>query len=130
MICDAQGVADNIACLKAPCINANQRLAVEIVLMNYIAAALATRQDIYTKDELTDLGKCFKCFDPEQLAAARTFSLWQMAELLSQSAPTTVAGLTNEAQCLACDPGQLKAIWQAMFCEMLEAAYDAQVELV
>lgn len=107
--------------------NPIMRMQIQIVLLNYIIAALTRAESVYTLAELLDKGKCCDCIEGDlDHDAIFTYILWKYAESLSQSAPATSGELIDAACHLLCSGGDHKRILTPLYCEMFDALIDAQ----
>ncbi len=118
--CDCAEILANSASMRDPAISELTRRAINIVLLNSILAGL-NDTDVYTLDELLNLGKCCTC-DISSLdqSAMLTIMLWELAK--SVGTISELPGeLVNQAVCLNCDPRFFDSILLALICRFITA---------
>lgn len=103
---------------RDPNVVTQMRQAMQIVLLNYINSQMSG-QDLFTLDELLQLGKCCCINNELDRDAVFTYLLWWLAQEISQSTPTTEGTLLEEACRLNCGKADMGPILLKLWCLVL-----------
>lgn len=122
--CACADLLTNAACLRDPNMNKDLRKAIQVVLLNAIIAGLNS-SEVYSLEELLDLGKCCSCEQYQEFErdAMWTYILWALAVRVGSTSDTP-GELIDEACKLNCGLKNLDGIYIALLCRFAQEVDD------